>query len=159
MAQESSACRSAGTALPAVPAQGDKGVLAARTSPAYEPVVALTGMAMVGALCLRWTALGPGDIALRMMAAAQVNTAYFAIPVFAQLFDDATPIIPVLILQVTVQTVLVLAILEFAASRYNTEPHPATAVLRSVGSALAAPVVVACVVAIAFNALSLPVPE
>ncbi|MEV0044020.1 AEC family transporter [Nocardia rhamnosiphila] len=57
------------------------------------------------------------------------------------------------------QTVVVLAILEFAASRDNTERHLATTVMRSVGSALATPVVVSCVAAIACNALSLPVSE
>ncbi|WP_109525808.1 MULTISPECIES: AEC family transporter [Nocardia] len=121
--------------------------------------VAITGMVIVATLCLRRAELGPADTALRMMAACQVNTAYFAIPVFVQLFGDAAPIFPILILQVCLLTVVVLTVLEFARTDHETRRNPAVTVTRSVGAALATPVVVACVAAIVANLASWPVPE
>ncbi|MET7772695.1 AEC family transporter [Nocardia sp. NPDC005366] len=120
---------------------------------------AITAMVIVGVLCLRRTELGAAGTALRMMAACQVNTAYFAIPVFVQLFDDATPIFPILILQVCGLTIIVLTVLEFAGADHVTARHPAVTITRSVGAALATPVVVACGAAITFNVASWPVPH
>ncbi|NKY55231.1 AEC family transporter [Nocardia flavorosea] len=121
--------------------------------------VSLTGMVIVGGLCRRFTNVGAAGTALRMMAACQINTAYFAIPVFVQLFDDAAPVLPVLVLQVCCQTVLVLIILELAENHRTAGRHPAVSVARSVTAALTTPVVIACAAAIACNIMSLTVPE
>jgi predicted permease len=119
---------------------------------------ALTGMVIVSASCLFLARLGSAGAALRMMAACQVNTAYVAIPVFIQVFGDATPIFPILVLQACVLTVVVLAILESAEHRHRSV-HPVVSLARSVGAALATPVAVSCLTAMALNALSWPVPE
>ncbi|MFK0255025.1 AEC family transporter [Streptomyces sp. NPDC090445] len=98
----------------------------------------------------------PRGVALRIMAAVQVNTAYFAVPVFIMLFGDAAPIFPVLLFQVCVLSLVVISIMELG------RPDRAGSPVRRLGSAVAAslltPVVVACNAGIALNVLSVPVP-
>ncbi|NYT95405.1 AEC family transporter [Salinispora sp. H7-4] len=69
-------------------------------------------MAVVGVLAWLTRTREPRQLALRIMAAVQVNTAYFAVPVFIMLFGDAAPVFPVLLFQVCVLTLVVLAIME-----------------------------------------------
>jgi predicted permease len=85
------------------------------------------GMAVVAAVTWFTTSREPRRIALRIMAALQVNTAYFAVPVFVTLFGTAAPIFPVLLFQVCVLTTVVLAIMELGgppAGTVRTAPIP-----------------------------------
>jgi len=52
------------------------------------------------------------ECALNIMGSAQVNTAYFAIPLFLLIFNNATPVIPILIFQVVILTTIVLLMIE-----------------------------------------------
>ncbi|WP_448318509.1 AEC family transporter [Streptomyces sp. CO7] len=74
----------------------------------------------------------PRGVALRVMAAVQVNTAYFAVPVFIMLFGDASPVFPVLLLQVCVLSLVVIAVMELG--RPDRSGGPA----RRLGSAVTA---------------------
>lgn len=96
-------------------------------------------------------------IALRIMAAVQVNSAYFAIPVLMLFFGDATPIFPVLLFQVLVFTMLVVAVMEATTAR--SAPAPAwRRVTLGAGRSLLTPVVVACLAGVALNAAAVSVP-
>ncbi|WP_026185450.1 AEC family transporter [Salinispora pacifica] len=79
-------------------------------------------MAVVGVLAGLTTTREPRQLALRIMAAIQVNTAYFAVPVFIMLFGDAAPVFPVLLLQVCVLTLVVLAIMELSGAPVQAVP-------------------------------------
>ncbi|MFE0012661.1 AEC family transporter, partial [Streptomyces erythrochromogenes] len=54
----------------------------------------------------------PREVALRVMAGVQVNTAYFAVPVFITVFGTAAPIFPILLFQVCVLSLVVIALME-----------------------------------------------
>ncbi|MFI9411310.1 AEC family transporter [Nocardia gamkensis] len=96
-------------------------------------------------------------IALRIMAAVQVNSAYFAIPVLMLFFGDATPIFPVLLFQVLVFTMLVVAVMEATAA--GNAPAPTwRRVILGAGRSLLTPVVLACLAAVTLNAATVPVP-
>ena len=56
------------------------------------------------------------ESALNIMAAAQVNTAYFALPIFILLFNNVVPVISILLLQVVVLTTIVLVLIEWDLS-------------------------------------------
>ncbi|MGW5344329.1 AEC family transporter [Streptomyces sp. HUAS TT3] len=98
----------------------------------------------------------PRGVALRIMAAVQVNTAYFAVPVFIMLFGDAAPIFPVLLFQVCVLSLVVIAVMELG--RPDRTGSPVRRLGSAVGASLLTPVVVACNAGVALNLLSVPVP-
>ncbi|WP_069165551.1 AEC family transporter [Nocardia altamirensis] len=120
-------------------------------------VTALLGMLAVGFWSRRTT--DARGVALRIMAGVQVNTTYFAIPVFVLLFGDASPIFPIILLQVCVLTVVVIAVMEFGAGQEHSDTPALGAALRGVQAALATPIVVACYLGIAGNAADVPVPR
>ncbi|CAM5658406.1 permease [Streptomyces avidinii] len=100
----------------------------------------------------------PRDVALRVMAGVQVNTAYFAVPVFITFFGTAAPIFPVLLFQVCVLSLVVISIMELG----RTGPGaggPARRLTRAVSSSLVTPLVLACNAGIVLNLLSVHVPE
>lgn len=104
--------------------------------------------------------------ALRIMAGVQVNTAYFAVPVFVMLFGDASPIFPILLLQVCLLTVVVISIMELdGADREKTTERSGAAgghaarLGRAVFASLNTPIVVACNLGIVLNLVSVRVPE
>ncbi|MFE3755599.1 hypothetical protein ACFXO9_14940 [Nocardia tengchongensis] len=99
------------------------------------------------------------EAALRIMAACQVNTAYIALPVFALLFGDASPIFPVILLQVCVLTTIVITIMESAPGESDEANLATGAVRRAVFAALTTPVVLACWAGIAANITKTPVPQ
>ncbi|MFJ3921989.1 AEC family transporter [Streptomyces sp. NPDC090022] len=99
----------------------------------------------------------PRAVALRVMAGVQVNTAYFAVPVFITVFGDAAPIFPVLLFQVCVLSLAVIAIMELG--RADPVGGPGRRLARAVGASLGTPLVLACNAAIALNLLSVPVPR
>ncbi|MFF1419580.1 AEC family transporter [Streptomyces sp. NPDC058280] len=99
----------------------------------------------------------PRGVALRIMAGVQVNTAYFAVPVFITLFGNAAPIFPVLLFQVCVLSLIIITIMELG--RPDTTGSPRTRLLRAVGASLVTPVVLACNAGILLNLLSFQVPE
>ncbi|WP_406333922.1 AEC family transporter [Streptomyces sp. NBC_00203] len=102
----------------------------------------------------------PRAIALRIMAGVQVNTAYFAVPVFITLFGNAAPIFPVLLFQVCVLTLVVISIMELGRPvRDAAQGAGPRLLLRAVGASLVTPVVLACNAGILLNLLSLHVPK
>ncbi|MER5931965.1 AEC family transporter [Streptomyces sp. NPDC002054] len=106
---------------------------------------------------------GPRAAALRIMASVQVNTAYFAVPVFITVFGTAAPVFPVLLFQVCVLSMVVITVMEL-----GRPPHPGAgpgtavrglrAVVRAVGASLATPLVLACNAGLLLNLLTVPVP-
>jgi predicted permease len=106
------------------------------------------------------------SVALRIMAGVQVNTAYFAVPVFVMLFGHAAPIFPILLLQVCLLTVVIISIMEFDGAEpeevlaEGTAPTGgrATKLGRAVWASLNTPVVLACNLGIVLNLLSVRMP-
>ncbi len=99
----------------------------------------------------------PRGIALRVMAAVQVNTAYFAVPVFIMLFGNAAPIFPVLLFQVCVLSLVIISIMELGRPEHTG--GPAQRLTRAVGASLVTPVVLSCNAGILLNLLSVHVPR
>ncbi|GLX41561.1 membrane protein [Streptomyces roseochromogenus] len=100
--------------------------------------------------------LDPRGVALRIMAGVQVNTAYFAVPVFIMLFGNAAPIFPVLLFQVCVLSLVVISIMELGRP---AEGGPGVRLARAVGASFVTPVVLACNAGIALNLLSVHLPK
>ncbi|RJQ73820.1 AEC family transporter [Pseudonocardiaceae bacterium YIM PH 21723] len=116
----------------------------------------ITGMALLAVAVHLVSRPGPRGLALRLMAGVQVNTAYFAIPVFIMLWGDATPIFPVLLMQTCLLTATVIAIMEFDTGSEGSVPAK---VSKAVWSSLNTPVVIACWAGIALNLVDIPVPQ
>lgn len=118
---------------------------------------ALASLVMIGMLAYRTGSRAPRAMAIRMMAAIQVNTAYFAIPIFIMLFGTAAPIFPILLFQVCVLSAVVVAIMEYGVAK----PGRGTVgrVASSIWASLNTPVIIACNAAILLNLLSVPVPQ
>ncbi|WP_018722211.1 AEC family transporter [Salinispora fenicalii] len=163
--------------------RSDLGTLFAWPALAGYAVTAGIVMAVVGVLAGLTTTHEPRQLALRIMAAVQVNTAYFAVPVFIMLFGDAAPVFPVLLFQVCVLSLVVLAIMELHGAPVEAVPasagvggpgptHPAGRppappqlrsrrgrVGRAVWGSLTTPVVLACNAGLLLNLLAFRVPE
>ncbi|GAA3070153.1 hypothetical protein GCM10020254_12430 [Streptomyces goshikiensis] len=75
----------------------------------------------------------PRAVALRVMAGVQVNTAYFAVPVFITVFGTAAPIFPVLLFQVCVLSLVVISIMELGRTGPGTG-GPGSRLGRAVGA-------------------------
>ncbi|MFD9301405.1 AEC family transporter [Streptomyces sp. NPDC060048] len=99
----------------------------------------------------------PRAVALRVMAGVQVNTAYFAVPVFITFFGTAAPIFPVLLFQVCVLSLVVISIMELGRADPGAGGPPQR-LARAVGSSLLTPLVLACNAGILLNLLSVRVP-
>lgn len=125
---------------------------------------AIGGYAATAALAVLAVALGaaaygvrePRAVALRVMAGVQVNTAYFAVPVFITLFGTAAPIFPVLLFQVCVLSLVVIALMELGRAGAG---GPGTRLSRALGASLVTPLVLACNAGILLNLLSVHVPK
>ncbi|MEU6310992.1 AEC family transporter [Streptomyces sp. NPDC047014] len=103
----------------------------------------------------------PREVALRVMAGVQVNTAYFAVPVFITVFGTAAPIFPILLFQVCVLSLVVIALMELGRPDAGTPTGttgPARRLGRALGASLATPLVLACNAGILLNLLSVRVP-
>ncbi|MBC2903253.1 AEC family transporter [Streptomyces cupreus] len=98
----------------------------------------------------------PRGVALRIMAAVQVNTAYFAVPVFIMLFGNAAPIFPVLLFQVCVLSLVIISIMELG--RPDLVGSPARRLGSAVTASLMTPVVIACNAGILLNLMPVTVP-
>ncbi|WP_328875235.1 AEC family transporter [Streptomyces sp. NBC_00287] len=98
----------------------------------------------------------PRGVALRIMAAVQVNTAYFAVPVFIMLFGDAAPIFPVLLFQVCILSLVIISIMELG--RTDRVGSPARRLGSAVTASLLTPVVIACNAGILLNLMPVTVP-
>ncbi|MEU9209273.1 AEC family transporter [Streptomyces sp. NPDC048415] len=125
---------------------------------AYATTAALAVLA-VGVLAGLRGVRDPRAVALRIMAGVQVNTAYFAVPVFITLFGNAAPIFPVLLFQVCVLTLVIISIMELGRPERDATVGPGPLLLRAVGASLATPLVLACNAGILLNLLSLHVPK
>ncbi|MEU3312393.1 AEC family transporter [Streptomyces sp. NPDC006662] len=125
---------------------------------------AIGGYASAAALAVLAVALGsaaygvrePRAVALRVMAGVQVNTAYFAVPVFITVFGTAAPIFPVLLFQVCVLSLVVIALMELGRAGAG---GPGTRLVRALTASLATPLVLACNGAILLNLLSVHLPK
>lgn len=111
----------------------------------------------IGFLAARANPSNSRAVAIRIMAGVQVNTAYFAIPIFIMLFGNAAPILPVLLFQVCILSAVVIAIMEFSDPR-SEKVGSSGKLIRSAVASLNTPVILACNAAIAFNLLSIHVP-
>lgn len=100
----------------------------------------------------------PREVALRVMAGVQVNTAYFAVPVFITVFGTAAPIFPILLFQVCVLSLVVIALMELGRAG-PSGGSPRRRLARALGASLATPLVLACNAGILLNLLSVHVPE
>lgn len=121
----------------------------------------LVAAAAVAARARIMHGLNAGGVALRIMAAVQVNTAYVAIPVLVVAFGTAAPIFPVLLFQVLVLTVVIIAILE-ASTHPSHEPHKVPTRQRvtvSIRRSVTTPLVLACLAGITLNAVRAPIPD
>jgi predicted permease len=114
-------------------------------------------MFLVGGLAYLLTSRESRGIALRIMAGVQVNTAYFAVPVFIMLFGNAAPIFPILLFQTCVLSLIVISVMELGGT--ESVSGPVGRLARAVWSSLKTPIVVACNIAILLNLLSVRVPE
>lgn len=123
----------------------------------YAAAAAL-GVVLVAAASALAGIREPRDVALRVMAGVQVNTAYFAVPVFITFFGTAAPIFPVLLFQVCVLSLVVISIMELG------RPGPGSGstgqkLNRAVGASLVTPVVLSCNAGILLNLLSVHIPK
>ncbi len=133
-------------------------VFSPRALSAYT-LIAVSAAALVAAIA-RARGARARETALRVMAACQVNTAYVAIPVFTMLWADVSPIFPVILLQVSVLTTVVIAIMESAPTGLApASTSVAFGVRRGLWAALTTPVVLACWTGIAANVSKVPVPH
>lgn len=119
---------------------------------------AAAGVAVVltGALARMSGVRDPRGVALRIMAAVQVNTAYFAVPVFIMLFGNAAPIFPVLLFQVCVLSLVIVSIMELG--RPDRTGGPGRRLGAAVVASLVTPVVIACNAGIVLNLLPVRLP-
>nr|WP_042188791.1 AEC family transporter [Kibdelosporangium sp. MJ126-NF4] len=120
-------------------------------------VSATVACVLVGVAARMLTGSGARAIAMRIMAAVQVNTAYYAVPVFVMLFGDAAPIFPILLLQVCLLSTVIIAIMEFGGT--DEESGTARKLLRAVWASLNTPLVLACNLAIVANLVSVKLPS
>ncbi|MCZ7413714.1 MULTISPECIES: AEC family transporter [unclassified Streptomyces] len=142
--------------------RSDLGVLFDWRAIAGYATAAGLGSVLIGLLAWTLGERDPRGIALRIMAAVQVNSAYFAVPVFIMLFGDAAPIFPVLLFQVCVLSLVVISILELGRTDRAAgpgRPAPGRRLAGAVTASLLTPVVIACNAGILFNLLSVRVPE
>ncbi|MFH7599656.1 AEC family transporter [Streptomyces racemochromogenes] len=125
---------------------------------------AIGGYAAAAVLAVLAVALGaaaygvrePRAVALRVMAGVQVNTAYFAVPVFITVFGTAAPIFPVLLFQVCVLSLVVIALMELGRAGAG---GPAARLGRALAASLATPLVLACNAGILLNLSSVHLPK
>ncbi|ALG09214.1 AEC family transporter [Kibdelosporangium phytohabitans] len=124
-------------------------------------VSATVACVLVGVTTRMLTSGGARAIALRIMAAVQVNTAYYAVPVFVMLFGDAAPIFPILLLQVCLLSTVVIAVMEFGGPDADSADNRGTSrrLSRAVWASLNTPLVLACNLAIIANLVSVRVPS
>ena len=119
-------------------------------------LTAMFCMFLVGGLAYLLTSRESRAIALRVMASVQVNTAYFAVPVFIMLFDNAAPIFPILLFQTCVLSLIVISVMELGGT--ESVGGPAGRLVRAIWGSLKTPIIVACNVAILLNLLSVRLP-
>ncbi|OLZ71119.1 transporter [Streptomyces amritsarensis] len=122
----------------------------------YAATAALAS-AVVAAAAVARGRRDPREVALRVMAGVQVNTAYFAVPVFITVFGTAAPIFPILLFQVCVLSLVVIALMELGRAG-PAEGGPGRRLSRAAGASLATPLVLACNAGILLNLLSVRVP-
>ncbi|MFD3696179.1 AEC family transporter [Streptomyces sp. NPDC058646] len=99
----------------------------------------------------------PREVALRVMAGVQVNTAYFAVPVFITVFGTAAPIFPILLFQVCVLSLVVISLMELGRAGPAAGSR-GRQLSRALGASLTTPLVLACNAGILLNLLSVHVP-
>ncbi|MEV7520134.1 AEC family transporter [Streptomyces sp. NPDC091371] len=122
----------------------------------YAAAAALA-VALVAAASVANSVRDPRAVALRVMGGVQVNTAYFAVPVFITVFGTAAPIFPILLFQVCVLSLVVISLMELGRAG-PLEGGPGRRLSRAVGASLTTPLVLSCNAGILLNLLSVHVP-
>ncbi|MFE2164997.1 AEC family transporter [Streptomyces sp. NPDC059447] len=123
----------------------------------YATTAALA-VALVAVAAVANSIREPRAVALRVMAGVQVNTAYFAVPVFITVFGTAAPIFPILLFQVCVLSLVVISLMELGRTDPTTGGGPGRRLARAVGASLVTPLVLSCNAGILLNLLSVHVP-
>ena len=100
------------------------------------------------------------ESALNIMGSSQVNTAYFAIPLFILVFNNPTPALPILIFQAVILTTIVLLIIEHDLKEKSTEKRGYYfEKIKSVFLiVLKNPIILACILGLLFSFFNLQTP-
>jgi|GEM_PF-1929634 malonate transporter and related proteins len=98
------------------------------------------------------------ESALNVMGSSQVNTAYFAIPLFILVFNNPTPVIPILIFQVTIVTTIILLLIEHDVSPKKQKGR-LRLVLNILKIACTTPIIVASLLGVLFSLLHWSLPS
>lgn len=100
------------------------------------------------------------ESALNIMGSSQVNTAYFAIPLFILVLNNPTPVLPILIFQTVILTTIVLLIIEHDLKEKSTEKRGYYfEKIKSVFLIVVKnPIILACILGIGFSFLNLHTP-
>lgn len=97
------------------------------------------------------------ETALSVMGSSQVNTAYFAIPLFILVFNNPLPVIPILLFQVFILTTIVLFMIEQTCqSQLNRQGNLA---VRVVMIAIKNPLIIASLAGMLFSIFHFAVPN
>lgn len=100
------------------------------------------------------------ESALNIMGSSQVNTAYFAIPLFILVFNNPTPVLPILIFQTVILTTIVLLIIEHDLKEKSAEKRGYYfEKIKSVFLIMVKnPIIIACILGIGFSFFNLHTP-
>ena len=96
-----------------------------------------------------------------LCATSQVNTAYLAIPIFILMFNDPTPVIPILFFQVIILTTILLSLIEVDRNNINTVSFSIyRKIKRFLYIPLKNPIIIASCIGVLFSyyAISIPIP-
>ncbi|MFN3233881.1 MAG: AEC family transporter [Gammaproteobacteria bacterium] len=96
------------------------------------------------------------ESALSVMGAAQVNTAYFAIPLFILVFNNSAPVIPILIFQVTILTTIILLMIEHEIKKQKRKKYLLIDILVI---AIKNPIIIASIIGLICSFFSIQAPE
>lgn len=123
---------------------------------AFALSILLTGFAVF--LYTRLILKSPlSESALNIMGSSQVNTAYFAIPLFILVFDNPTPVLPILIFQVLILTTIVLLMIEHDVRRRYT--YNQSFLLFNIAKIfIKNPVIMGSILGVIFSYFNLPTP-
>lgn len=97
---------------------------------------------------------------LNIMGSSQANTAYFAIPLFILVFNNPSPVLPILIFQLLILTTIILLIVEHAVKEKITKKHGYyfDKIKSILFVAIKNPIIIACILGIVFSFFNLPIP-
>jgi len=136
------------------------------------PVAEVFNLSYIGAFSLGSTITGSiiffisrykfktnlAESALNIMGSSQVNTAYFAIPLFILVFRNATPAIPIMVFQILILTSVVLGLLEHHRRKKDSVQQWHHIFLNTTKTLFKTPIIVAAIVGIIFSFYHIEIP-